>query len=224
MRCSFYDQNEFALDAVGIGTKPVFGLPQSALVYGFEKLGDLSRNEQTSRRAERLSEIRDGFEHPMRRLVKHEHIRQCRDGFEGGAPFARFGRQKPIEQEMRAGEPAHRERSGGGVRTRNRDDPVTRFAYRCDDPSARIREGGGPRVAHERDRTPCIELRDHLRRRALLVVLVQRDQLLRGDSVVVEELRSDPRVFGRDYIDVSENFQRAKSQVFQVTDGCGDYI
>jgi hypothetical protein len=55
-------------------------------------------------------------------------------------------------------------------------------------------------------------------------VLVKGNQRLRADTVMIEELRGDARILGRDHVDASQHFERAQRDVLQVTDRRGDYI
>ena len=83
-----------------------------------------------------------------------------------------------------------------------------------------------PAEAHdfEQHLFTCAECRNDARDGSILVVLVDRNELLASDTVVAQESRHHTRILRRNGIDLLQHVQRAQRHVAQVTDGSSDYI
>src|SRR5437667_6606206 len=80
-----------------------------------------------------------------------------------------------------------------------------------------------PRVANQRNLRALLQGDDQLRRAHQLIVFVVADQRL-VNVVVRKELQSMARVFAGDFVDLLQDAQRPKRDVFEISDRRADKI
>ena len=104
------------------------------------------------------------------------------------------------------------------------DDSKSGLARRGHQPRARIAKRRRSGVARQRNALAGLQGRNDPSGRAVLVVLVKRDEFLARDAVMIEKPRHDARVFGGDRRNFPEHFERPQGDVLQVTDRRSHYI
>ena len=110
------------------------------------------------------------------------------------------------------------------IRPGDRNDPQACRPHRLHQQRAGVADGGRSRVADESDALPGLQQRNDLFGRAPFVVLMHRNQPVRADTVMGQQMGGVARILGRNHVCGCQHFQRAQGDITQISYRGGNYI
>src|SRR5260370_19467885 len=182
------------------------------------ELGELARHRQLTL-AQHLGDEGERLAHAVRRLESDRRPWVVRERGQQPAHLAWLARQ--VSEESEAGSPitGNRQRRGDRARPRNRHDGVSRGPSSFDQRLAGVGQRGRAGVADKGDIT-LSERRHHAGQAAPLDRRSIAEQRF-SNAVTREQARCDPRVLSSDRVDLTQDPDRPRGDVFEVADRCG---